>query len=76
RLIEAELGIYRQDSQEFIASGVTLSLVRLPGHALPEESVQENDAFLRGIAHDVSFLFSGKTPQFQAQQFEATMVKE
>ena len=76
RLIEAESGIYKHTSQEFIANGVTLSLFRLPGHTLPEEPVQTSDAFLRGVAHDVSFLFSGKTPQFQAQQFEATVVKE
>jgi len=76
RYIEAENGIYRHTSQEFTANGVTLSLFQLPGHQLPEEPINKDSAILRGIAHDVSFYFSGKTPQFQARQFEATMVKE
>lgn len=76
RLIEAKDGVYRHTTQEFIANGVTLSLYRLPGHQLPKGPVSDEDAFLRGVAHDISFLFSGKTPQFQAGQFEATMVKE
>lgn len=76
RLIEAVDGIYRHTTQEFLANGVTLSMYRLPGHQLPKGPVSENDAFLRGVAHDISFLFSGKTPQFQAAQFQATMVKE
>ncbi len=75
RYIEAEEGQYRYTTQEFTANGVTLSLFRLPGHALPQEMNNEN-AFLCGIASDISVLFSGKTPQFQAGHFQATMVKE
>lgn len=76
RYIEAEEGHYRYSTQEFTANGVTLSLFRLPGHELPSEEVDEEQAFLRGVAHDISFLFSGKTPQFQAGHFQATVVKE
>lgn len=76
RLIEAKDGVYRHTTQEFKANGVTISLFRLPGHHLPKDPADENDAYLSGVAHDISFLFSGKTPQFQARQFEATMVKE
>ncbi|NGX27339.1 MAG: hypothetical protein K940chlam6_01273 [Chlamydiae bacterium] len=76
RLIEAESGVYHHTSQEFIANDVTLSLFRLPGHQLPKDPINQDEAILRGIAHDISFYFSGKTPQFQARQFEATMVKE
>lgn len=76
RFIEAEEGQYRYTTQEFTASGVTLSLFRIPGHEIPSEELEEEDAFLKGIAHDISFLFSGKTPQFQAENFQATMVKE
>lgn len=76
RFIEAEAGIYRHTTQEFSASGVTLSLFRLCGHDLPTQPLNENEAVLRGIARDISFHFSGKTPHFQASQFEATMVKE
>ena len=76
RYIEAEEGHYRYTTQEFTANGVTLSLFHLEGHELPTEEVDENQAFLRGVATDISFLFSGKTPQFQAGHFQATMVKE
>lgn len=76
RFIEAESGVYRHTSQEFVASGVTLSLFRLSGHQLPTGSVSQEEAILRGVAHDISFYFSGKTPHFQAEQFEARMVKE
>ena len=76
RLIEAENGLYRYSTQEFTANGVVLSLFRLPGHALPTIPINKNAAFLRGIAKDVSFLFSGKTPQFQARNFESMVEKE
>lgn len=76
RYIEAKSGIYRHSSHEFLANDVTLSLFRLAGHHLPKEPVNKKEAILQGIAHDISFYFSGKTPHFQANQFEATMVKE
>lgn len=76
RFIEADSGVYRHTTQEFFANGVTLSLFRLPGHELPTAPINEEEAILRGIAHNISFHFSGKTPHFQANQFEATMVKE
>jgi hypothetical protein len=76
RFIEAEEGQYRYTTQEFTANGVTLSLFRLPGHELPQDSVNAEDAFLRGIARDVSFHLGGKTPQFKAEHFQATVVKE
>lgn len=76
RYIEAEEGLYRYSTQEFTANGVALSLYRLPGHLLPTESIDREKAFLHGKAHDVSFFFSGKTPQFQARQFQAVMVKD
>lgn len=76
RYIEAEEGLHHYSTQEFTARGVTLSLYRLPGHLLPNESIDKEKAFLHGKAHDVSFFFSGKTPQFQARQFQAMMVKE
>lgn len=76
RLIEAETGVYRYSDQEFKADNVLLSLFKLPGHDLPLEPIEKEDAFLRGIAENISFVFSGKTPQFQAEHFEATAVKE
>ncbi|MBS0629809.1 MAG: hypothetical protein JSS30_06255 [Verrucomicrobia bacterium] len=76
RLIEAETGLYRYTTQEFTANSVLLSLFKLPGHVLPLEPLESDEPFLSGIAKDISVIFSGKTPQFQAENFEATVVKE
>lgn len=76
RLIEAEKGVYRHTTQEFTADDVHLSLFQLPGHELPQSAQMDDKPFLSGIAHDISFLFSGKTPQFQANHFQASVVKE
>lgn len=76
RFIEAQEGQYRYTTQEFTATGVALSLFRLPGHELPTGNVDASKAFLRGVARDISLFFSGKTPQFQAGHFQATVVKE
>jgi len=76
RYFEADSGIYRHTTQEFTAEGISLSLFRLAGHNLPNKTVKESDAILRGVAEGISFYFGGKTPQFQARQFQATMVKE
>lgn len=76
RLIEAETGLYRYTTQEFSANSVLLSLFKLPGHVLPLEPLESDEPFLRGIAQDISVIFNGKTPQFQAENFEATVVKD
>ena len=76
RYFEAEEGLYRHTTQEFTANSVSLAIFRLPGHELPHEPVDKQHAFLRGVAEDISFHFGGKTPQFQAGHFRATMVKE
>lgn len=76
RLIEAETGLYRYATQEFSANSVLLSLFKLPGHILPFEPDQNDEPFLHGVAEDISVTFGGKTPQFQAENFEAMVVKE
>lgn len=76
RLIEAEKGVYRHTKQEFTASDVNLSLFRLEGHSLPKAALPRNNAYLTGVAQNISFLFGGKTPKFQANQFQAAVVKE
>jgi len=76
RLIEAEKGVYRHMKQEFIANDVNLSLFRLEGHSLPKTALPRKDAYLTGVAQNISFLFGGKTPKFQANQFQAAVVKE
>ncbi len=72
RFLAAEEGLYRYTSQEFLAQTVALSLYRLGGHELPHELVTSKP-FLKGIAEDVSFAVSGKSPQFKAKHFKAEL---
>lgn len=72
RYFEADQGTYQYATQRFFAQSVVLSLFRTPGHDLPMK-FDPSAAFLRGIAQDVSFSVSGKTTQFKAQQFKATL---
>jgi hypothetical protein len=69
RFFEADQGTYYYSSQKFAAQSVALSLSRLGGHDLKDFDHQ--NAFVRGIAEDVTFCISGKNPQFQAQNFKA-----
>jgi|SRR5579862_6890105 len=71
RFLEAEEGVYCYTSQQFLAQSVTLSLFRLPDHDLPNDI--RAVPFLKGIAQDVSFAVSGKTPSFKAQHFKAEL---
>lgn len=72
RFFQAKEGLYRFTTQEFLAQSVALSLYRLSGNELPEE-LKGVHPFLKGIAQDVSFAVSGKSPQFNAQQFKAEL---
>ena len=72
RYLEADRGTYRYSAQQFDARTVSISLLRLPGHRLSFD-VGAQDAFLKGIAQRVSFSISDGTPQFQAQNFKASI---
>ncbi len=72
RYLEAEEGLYCYTVQQFLAQSVTLSLYRLEGKELPT-NLAKHAPFLRGVAQDVSFAVTGKTPQFQAQHFKALL---
>jgi len=72
RFLAAEEGVYRYNSQEFLAQSVALSLFRLQGHELPKEMAQAKP-FLKGVAEGVWFAVSGKNPQFKAQHFKAEL---
>lgn len=75
RFLQAKEGTYYFRQQQFLANAVALSLFRLPGHQLQTpESTRE--AFLKGNAADISFSVSGKTPQFEAHQFTASLRQE
>jgi hypothetical protein len=71
RFLAAQEGLYRYTTQEFLAQSVALSLFRLSGHELPKE--MPSKPFLKGIAEDVSFAVSGKSPQFKARHFKAEL---
>jgi hypothetical protein len=75
RFLQATDGIYRLSQQQFLANSVALSLFRLPGHTLATPT-NTHRAFLRGTADDVSFSISGKTPQFEAHHFTASLRQE
>lgn len=74
RFWEADRGIYRYTNQQLVAEDVNISIFRLPDHALPK-TCDPTVAFLNGIANNVSFSITGKTPQFKANQFKATLTK-
>jgi hypothetical protein len=71
RYLEAAEGVYRYSTQQFLAQTVSLSLFRTPGHEL-SFNLHPRQAFLKGVGQDVSFVISGKVPQFQAQHFKAS----
>lgn len=75
RFLQASEGIYRYSQQQFLANSVALSLFRLPGHELITP-LSTREAFLKGNARDISFSVSGKTPQFEAHQFTASLRQE
>ncbi len=75
RFIKADEGVYRYNQQELVANTVSLSLFRLPGSELSTD-LPSQKAFLRGIAKDVTLTVSGKTPQFNARDFKATLREE
>jgi hypothetical protein len=75
RFFEADQGIYQYSTQRFAANTVALSLFRVPGIQLPA-TIDPRTAFLRGIAQDVSFSIAGKTTQFQAKEFKATLLSQ
>ncbi len=72
RYLEAEEGVYRYTAQQFLAQSVALSLYRIQGSDIPN-NLSPYKPFLSGIAQDVSFAVTGKTPQFKAQHFKASL---
>jgi len=70
RFIESASGTYRYSDQHFEAHQVFLALFRMPGDTL-ETTLDFNDAFLKGVAQEVSLSFSEKSPDFHAEKFKA-----
>ncbi|MBI2742937.1 MAG: hypothetical protein HYX48_03375 [Chlamydiales bacterium] len=74
RYFEADRGTYLYTTQQFLAQNVAISLFRLPGQTLTFDQ-SRTAPFIRGVAQDVSFSVSGKSPQFQAKNFKAQFSK-
>lgn len=72
RFFSANEGTYRYSTQKLLAQSVKLSLYRLPGKELPI-SKPKTSPFLHGLAEDVSFAMTDKTPKFQAENFKASL---
>lgn len=68
-------GTWSYNNQQFLASSVQLSLMKLPGTTFPE-CMEEKKAFLQGIAEGVEFTLLGKKPSFIAKKFQASMSSE
>jgi len=70
RYLQSEEGTYRYTDHYFDAHSVFLALYRLPGETLITH-LDTKDAYLKGIAEEVSLTFSGGTPDFHAEKFKA-----
>lgn len=70
RTLTAEEGIYYFPSHKFIAQHVNLAFFRLPGTELPLVLFPEKP-FLTGVAREMSFAATSKTPTFTAYHLQA-----
>lgn len=70
RYLESESGSYHYSSQLFDANSVFLALFRLQGSNL-DTNLPAEDAYLQGIAQEVSLRFSDPSPDCHAKKFKA-----
>ncbi len=70
RYLQSEEGTYRYIDHHFNAQRVFLALFHLPGESLTTH-LDTKDAYLKGIAKEVTLTFSGKAPDFHAEKFKA-----
>ena len=70
RYLQSAEGTYRYTDHHFDAHSVFLALYRLPGETLSTK-LDSNDAYLKGIAEEVSLSFSNGSPNFHAEKFKA-----
>jgi len=75
RYIESEEGTYRYSDHHFDAHTVFLALFRIPGDEL-STNLNLEEAFLTGIAKEVSLSFSENSPNFHAQNFKARITPQ
>ncbi|QVL58077.1 MAG: hypothetical protein KFB93_03075 [Simkaniaceae bacterium] len=70
RYLQSEEGTYRYTDHYFDAHSVFLALYRVPGETLSTH-LNTNDAYLKGVAEEVSLSFSDGSPNFHAEKFKA-----
>lgn len=70
RTLYAEEGVYYFPSHRFLAQSVHLAFFRLPGADLPLSLFPEKP-FLTGVASEVSFAATSKSPLFTAYHLQA-----
>jgi hypothetical protein len=70
RYLQSGEGTYRYTDHFFDAHSVFLALYRLPGESLVTH-LNTDDAYLKGVAEEVSLSFSNGTPNFHAEKFKA-----
>ena len=72
RVLKAKEGTYKYETQTFEASEATLALYKISGVSLIT-NLQNEQAFLKGTAEQVSFAVQSGVPCFQAHQFKASL---
>lgn len=70
RHFQSEEGTYRYTDHYFDAHSVFLALYRLPGETLIT-NLDTKDAYLKGVAEEVTLSFSEGSPDFHAEKFKA-----
>jgi len=70
RFIESQEGTYYFANQHFDAHQVFLAVFRLSGDILPSQ-IDLKEAFLQGVADEVTLFFSDHGPNFHAEKFKA-----
>ena len=75
RFIESTEGTYHYSDHHFNAPSVFLALFRIPGQTLFTDLKLEQ-AFLKGIAQNVSLSFAEDRPNFHAQKFKAHILPQ
>ena len=70
RYLQSGEGTYRYTDHFFDAQSVFFALYRLPGETLTTH-LDTKDAYLKGVAEEVSLSFSDGSPNFHAEKFKA-----
>ena len=75
RFIESTEGTYHYSDHHFNAPSVFLALFRMPGQTLFTD-LKLDQAFLKGVAQEVSLSFAEDRPNFHAQKFKAHVLPQ